>query len=356
MHICAAAVSLSAAGIAVPAWLGGLSNDLAWTPTRSLVHHRVMEVLKALVGVTDDDWFEFLRAADRRSTLEEVNFWQPSGGSPFRALQPGEPFLFKLHAPRNVIVGGGFFGHFSLLPVDLTWTTFGLMNGAPTRQAFRQRIADYRKVAVERVDEKPVGCILLQAPFFFDERDHIPVPEGWSPNIVRYRGYDLREEPGLSLWARVQERLHGAAVRELGGLVAESGPRHGHPRLVLPRLGQGSFRVAVLDAYERRCAITGERTLPVLESAHIIPFAAGGESRVDNGLALRADLHALYDSGYVTVTSDHRVEVSRRIREEFENGRDYYALHGRSIRLPSQLVQHPRREGLELHARTVFRG
>ncbi len=38
-----------------------------------------------------------------------MNFWQPSGRGRFGALRPGEPFLFKLHAPFNVVVGGGPF-------------------------------------------------------------------------------------------------------------------------------------------------------------------------------------------------------------------------------------------------------
>ena len=61
--------------------------------------------VKIWIGITDGDWFEFLRA--RRP--DEVNFWQPSGARQFRVLQPGEPLLFKLHSPRNYIVGGGFF-------------------------------------------------------------------------------------------------------------------------------------------------------------------------------------------------------------------------------------------------------
>ena len=47
----------------------------------------------------------------------------------------------------------------------------------------------------------------------------------------------------------------------------------GKPQIVLPRLGQGSFRIVVTDAYERRCALTGERTLPVLDAAHIKPYS-----------------------------------------------------------------------------------
>lgn len=32
------------------------------------------------------------------------------------------------------------------------------------------------------------------------------------------------------------------------------------------------LRVLVTEAYGRRCAVTGERTLPALEAAHIKPF------------------------------------------------------------------------------------
>ena len=58
--------------------------------------------MKIWVGVTDKSWYEHLM----RLAPEEVNFWQPSGSRTFRVLQPGEPFLFKLHSPDNFIVGG----------------------------------------------------------------------------------------------------------------------------------------------------------------------------------------------------------------------------------------------------------
>jgi putative restriction endonuclease len=123
---------------------------------------------------------------------------------------------------------------------------------------------------------------------------------------------------------------------------------------VLPRLGQGSFRVVVTDAYERRCAITGERTLPALDAAHIRPYAAAGENRVSNGLLLRSDLHRLFDRGYVTVRPDLKVQVSRRIREEFENGRLYYAMDGTTLRTPNRPEFQPDRIALEWHSEEVF--
>ena len=54
------------------------------------------------VGITDLDWFTHLKATQP----DEVNFWQPGGSRAFKTLLPGEPFLFKLHSPRNYIVGG----------------------------------------------------------------------------------------------------------------------------------------------------------------------------------------------------------------------------------------------------------
>jgi predicted restriction endonuclease len=67
--------------------------------------------------------------------------------------------------------------------------------------------------------------------------------------------------------------------------------------------------------------VTGERTLPVLDAAHIKPYDQGGPHDPRNGLLLRTDLHRLLDSGHATVTPDLRFWVSERIREEFMNGR-----------------------------------
>jgi putative restriction endonuclease len=85
----------------------------------------------------------------------------------------------------------------------------------------------------------------------------------------------------------------------------------------------------------------------VLEAAHIVPYAAGGQHELSNGILLRSDLHRLFDLGYVTVNpDDHRVVMSRRIREEFENGRDYYALDGQMLRPPNDPNAFPARENL----------
>jgi putative restriction endonuclease len=307
--------------------------------------------MRLFVAVTDSDWFELLASQPR---LEDVNFWQPGGNRLFRALEPGELFLFKLHSPADFVVGGGFFAHSTLLPLSLAWDSFGISNGARTLAEMRVRIEKYRHQPPASSDYQ-IGCILLEQPFFFAREAWIAVPADWSRNIVQGKTYDAQAEPGASLYRRVQEALRGASPAP--ALVAEAElPRYGNAAITYPRLGQGSFRVLVTDAYGRRCAATGERTLPVLQAAHIHPYAVGGPHRVDNGLLLRSDLHTLFDRGYVTVTPEARLEVSSRIREEFENGRDYYALHGNEIRLPTRPELRPSPALLGWHNEHVFLG
>ena len=138
--------------------------------------------------------------------------------------------------------------------------------------------------------------------------------------------------------------------------MAEQQARFGEPYRIRPRLGQGAFRILVTDIYQRRCAVTRERTLPALEAAHIRPYADGGPHEAQNGLLLRRDIHSLFDAGYVTVTPELHFEVSQRIKEEFENGREYYALHGRRIGVPQQAEQMPDPVVLGWHNENCFRG
>lgn len=168
--------------------------------------------MRLRIAVTDNNWFRFLRSLPN---VDEVNFWQPSAARRFRALEPGEPLLFKLHSPEDFIVGGGFFVHYTTLPY-------------------------------------------------------------------------------------------------------------------------------------------GEKALPALDAAHIRPVAAGGQHRLDNGLLLRSDVHRLFDAGYVTVTPNGHFLVSRRIKDDFDNGEPYVPYHGQQIWMPKDPRRQPDRLQLEWHADEVF--
>lgn len=314
--------------------------------------------MKFYVGVTDNKWFEFL--AGRKP--DEVNFWRPGGTGTFQAIPPGAPFLFKLHSPDNFIAGGGFFVKHSNIPFSLAWDAFGEKNGAASLEALRALIDKFR--SNKRREHDPIiGCTILANPFFLERRDWVPAPSNWAPSIVQGKGYETDEPIGASVWAEVQDRLRMAdrtkpLILETGeSLQAEEVARYGAEFLTKARLGQGAFRVLVTDAYARRCAITGERTLPALEAAHIKPFSKSGPNQTANGLLLRSDLHKLFDLGYLSVTPDLAVEVSRKIKEEFENGRDYYALHGRKlVVVPPTIKDQPSTQFLEWHNSNVYLG
>jgi putative restriction endonuclease len=308
------------------------------------------------VRLTDERWFRHLSAI----RPDEVNFWQPGSRRTFRA-EKWSPFLFKLHSPRNYIVGGGFFVKYSTLPTSIAWEAFGAKNGAPDYNTFLSLIRRHRR-DVERSEHNPeIGCIILAKPFFWDERLWLPVPENWGHGIQQGRTYETSDPTGASLWNSVRERIEArsdilvpSSERDIP-IQAERTPAYGPGYLIYPRIGQGAFRVLVTDAYSRRCAVTGERTLPALEAAHIKPYTQSGPNQISNGLLLRSDIHKLFDLGYLTISTDLRLEVSRRIREEYENGRDYYALHGRHLAVvPASPNDRPSSSFLAWHRENVY--
>lgn len=309
--------------------------------------------MKLYVGVTDNGWYHYLAGHQP----DEANFWHP-GGAAFRALQPGELFLFKLHSPERSIAGGGYFLSHTSLPLSLAWEAFGDKNGTPDFETFERKIRGHRSGKGAFEPDPTIGCTVLLAPFFWPREAWIPEPAEWKNAIVSGKGYDLGTPAGAHLWQQVKERLQpqpGAPVARDERVLREEAPVYGRAYLQKARLGQGAFRVLVTDAYARRCVVTGERTLPVLQAAHIKPVSRSGPNRLDNGLLLRADLHILLDKGLLTVTPDLHVEVSRRIKELFENGRDYYALHGRPLIVPpAAAAQRPARDYLEWHNQNVF--
>ena len=304
--------------------------------------------VRLVVANTDFDWFNTLRQIPN---LAEVNFWAPSQKA-FRVLEPGEFFLFKLKAPINMIAGGGIFAHATTLPCSWAWKTFGTGNGAETEPEMRRSILRYKKSGSTTHGDFTIGCRVLAQPFFLEEPDWIPLPKDWAKNIVTLKSYSTDEPEGRKLWDAVINRLSSQPLE----FSDKDAARYGRPATILPRLGQGTFRTKVADSYNRRCAVTAERTLPALEAAHILPYSEGGRHLVRNGILLRRDIHSLFDDGYVTVTRDLRFEVSGRIKEEYENGRHYYDMQGRPISVPANAAHKPDLSFLEWHNENRYLG
>ncbi len=305
------------------------------------------------IGNTDQRWFRFLQ--ERQP--EDVNFWKPGGGSGFKAIRPGEPFLLRLKAPINAIAGVGFFVKQTFLPLSFAWEAFEERNGAASPEELRTLINNYRK---ERSPDPRIGCIILTSPVFFEEADWIPDPPDWKKNIVQGKTYDSSEEIGKRIWSDVQTRLEryqqGGELKESDRFAIDEPIPEGYSQsLQKVRLGQGSFRVMVTDAYDRRCSITGEKTLPTLEASHIKPYSRSGPHQVQNGILLRSDIHRLFDLGYLTITPDHHVEVSKRIKEEYNNGKEYYRFHGQPLNtLPEHRKEQPDPGYIAYHNERIF--
>lgn len=312
--------------------------------------------MKFYLGVTDNNWFNYLATINP----EDVNFWQPGGNSTFKVLTPGSPFLFKLKSPMNAIGGIGFFSSHTFLPISIAWDTFGKNNGCNSFQELQRMILQYRQ---NRVDINPtIGCIVLTNPIFFKKEDWITLPEDWSKSIVQGKSYSTETEIGNNLWIQVenllQKYLYPVADEFKSQLILEDPEaRYGNSVLTKVRLGQGAFRVLVTDAYNRKCAISGEKTLPVLEAAHIKPYAESGPHFISNALLLRSDLHKLFDTGYLTITEELKVEVSKRIKEEYQNGKEYYRFHGSQLfTLPNRLKDNPESRFIQWHNENIFKG
>src|SRR5690606_22373793 len=127
----------------------------------------------------------------------------------------------------------------------------------------------------------------LAQPSFFQPDEWVSGPFDWPPANLRHKRYDLTNGEGRRVWEECLARVSSnqanlAATQPL--LVREDPPRYGSPQLIQPRLGQGIFRVAVMDAYSRACAVTQEHSLPALEASHIQPYAQQGPHDVRNGV------------------------------------------------------------------------
>lgn len=308
--------------------------------------------MRAFVAVTNPEWYRFL-SDPTRSGIPVVNFWKPGGGS-FRALNDGEYFVFKAKAPINRVVGGGRYRGYVTMPVSYAWAQFGEANGAASLAELRRLIGGDKPIAPG--DDPVIGCILVSDVTFVPVNLSFDLPPGWARSgIQQGKTYDMAGHDVADYFADIMHIIPDEdATAEAGEPWEASGPMYGNPTLTKYRLRQNVFHAVVLNAYRGRCAITGSRIRPALQSAHIRPVATGGKNRLDNGLLLRSDVHAMFDGGYLGVDPAYRLRVSPRLRDEFGNGEQFYAQAGQLIALPEHRIDRPQRELLEWHLDEVF--
>jgi putative restriction endonuclease len=114
--------------------------------------------------------------------------------------------------------------------------------------------------------------------------------------------------------------------------------------LINRKIREASFREKVIDAYESRCAVTGIRIVNgggrvEAQAAHIRSVQDGGPDVVQNGIALSATVHWLFDRHLISLTDDLGLLVSHnRVPSELQS---LFKGQLERIRLPKDRNQWP---------------
>ena len=316
--------------------------------------------LSPFIALTDKNWFDYLKGrANSDHIVDEANFWFPKAQAPPARMQPGHPVFLRLKSPDYAIAGVGFFAAFHLLSMEEAWQLFQWRNGDDTVSDFYKRIRQYRRDETEdEILNKPLGCMVLRSVELWDKSRWVPwgVEQGFATNIVRGLGVHdpARAAQLISLigaGGQVRDGEFGDRFQLVTGDTRQWRDRSAQA----VREGQGGFRLRLLDAYGNQCAITGEHTVPVLDAAHIQPYLGPASNHVQNGMLLTKEFHALFDRGYVTVTPEHVVKVSTRLKKDFSNGRRYYPFDGQVLaKLPQDTRFFPSADALQWHGAHVF--
>lgn len=140
------------------------------------------------------------------------------------------------------------------------WDLFGEGNGAGSLAEMQARVGRYRRQPIGPREDPLIGCIVVRDTRFFGVSKVAEPPPNFAPNIVQGKSYDLAEPLAAGYFTDLLHRLlHVPVEIDVSQPWHQPGPVYGDPRLAPRRLGQKAFQAVVLGAYDRRCAITGER-------------------------------------------------------------------------------------------------
>lgn len=282
------------------------------------------------VGVTDHDWFQF---CSNQGELEQVNFWQPSTKR-FKVLEDGGIFFFKRKSPIGKIAGFGKFAFSGNATIGDCWDAYGVSNGVATCEEFVEKIRKYRRSpGINRFSV--IGVKVLLNPIFLKEDDWFDPPTDWSANIVSGKSYDYASDQGAYLFKKYSQLTSNYSIRDefRGGLAEDQHSYYwGGPTKI--RMRQQDFRIAVMDAYDGKCAVTGSGVLEILEAAHIKAYSLSLDHSPSNGILLRKDIHALFDAGLLSFSQSGEVIISADFLSRYPDESEVISLHGKQISFP----------------------
>jgi len=141
----------------------------------------------------------------------------------------------------------------------------------------------------------------------------------------------------------------------------KSGDKKGESivREIKTRVNQTFFRNLILSIYNFKCAVSGIDIPDLLIASHIVPWSVSEKERLNpqNGLCLSPLYDKCFDQGYVTITGDYRIKLSKELKGRL--GKACYSQHFECYRdalitLPDRFLPDP--DFLDFHHRNIFRG
>lgn len=127
--------------------------------------------------------------------------------------------------------------------------------------------------------------------------------------------------------------------------------------IIKTRINQSFFRSTILSSYNLRCCVTGLSVPDLLVASHIIPWAKDEKNRLNphNGLCLNSIHDKAFDKGFITVSADYKIKVSRYFNDfnkEKAVSDLFLKYENQSILLPDKFL--PSKDFLEYHLKNIF--
>ena len=134
------------------------------------------------------------------------------------------------------------------------------------------------------------------------------------------QGRSVREISASDFLDILAEGLGGDVAAEIARQDDDTPPlaeRRVDRVLINRKFRDARFRNLVCTAYDHSCALTGLRILSdgnsEAQAAHIWPVSEGGPDLIQNGIALSATVHWLFDRHLISISCDHRVLIARSV-------------------------------------------
>jgi putative restriction endonuclease len=224
----------------------------------------------------------------------------------------------------------GIFRPAVLPSVPLSITTAPLVEGRerPYDDAFADTgLLAYRYRGTDPNHRENVGlrtAMARQIPLIYF---HGIVPGFYEP---AWPVYIVADDPqSLSFSVAVDDRIAAPSTWQAQDPAALTARRAYITAVVQRRVHQQSFRLRVLQAYQRCCAVCRLRHGELLEAAHILPDGhPRGEPIVPNGLALCKLHHAAFDAHILGVTPDLTIELRQDVLDEADGPMLTHGLQG----------------------------